>query len=71
MEITDNTKTLANALAEIEILRKQLEDIPEGCTVADAKKLREANHALAIENFELKKKLDAAILSSAPKPEGK
>jgi regulator of replication initiation timing len=60
MEITDNTKTLANALAEIEILRKQLEDIPEGCTVADAKKLREANHALAIENFELKKKLEAA-----------
>jgi regulator of replication initiation timing len=60
MEITDNTKTLANALAEIEILRKQLEDIPEGCTVADAKKLREANHALALENFELKKKLEAA-----------
>ena len=59
MEITDNTKTLANALAEIEILRKQLEEIPEGCTVADAKKLREANHALAIENFELKKKLEA------------
>jgi hypothetical protein len=60
MEITDNIKTLANALAEIEILRKQLEDIPEGCTVADAKKLREANHALAFENFELKKKLEAA-----------
>lgn len=48
-------------------LRQQLEDIPEGCTVADAKKLREANHALAIENFELKKKLDAAMLSAAPK----
>jgi hypothetical protein len=39
---------------------QQVQDVPEGCTVADAKKLREANHALAIENFELKKKLDAA-----------
>ena len=51
----------------IEYLRQQLEDIPEGCTVADAKKLREANHALAIENFELKKKLEVAMLLAAPK----
>lgn len=34
-----------------------VEGVPEGCTVADAKMLREANHALAIENELLRKRL--------------
>ncbi len=33
-----------------------LDGIPEGCTPADARKLREANHALAIELHEYKEK---------------
>jgi hypothetical protein len=45
---------------------QQVQDVPEGCTVADAKKLREANHALAIENFDLKKKLDEEQASAIP-----
>jgi len=63
------TLEVCRILKELEeernLLRQQLEDIPEGCTVADAKKLREANHALAIENFELKKKLEGAQVPDA------
>lgn len=65
------TLEVCRILKELEeernLLRQQLEDIPEGCTVADAKKLREANHTLAIENFELKKKLEEAQVPDAIK----
>lgn len=47
---------------EIDELRRLVEAIPEGCTPADARVLREANHALAAENDELRARV--AVLNS-------
>lgn len=42
---------------EIDHLKSQLNNIPEGCTPTDAKKLREFNHGLAEENAGLQKEI--------------
>jgi hypothetical protein len=55
--VTDCRTLLAAIDARAALQAAPAEDTPEGCTVADAKMLREANHALATENELLRKRL--------------